>query len=87
MLRLGSNFLYSEPRDHILHSTLKNGKGSEIKMAADTWSGTTHPPGNNFVVMIRGDDVDEAERLFNALSEGGIVCHNGASRDILGGPV
>jgi len=66
-------FSNSEPKDHILHSTLKNGKGSEILMAADTWSGVPHQPGNNFTVMIQSDNVDEAGRLFAALSEGGKV--------------
>jgi PhnB protein len=67
------NFPHSEPKDHILHSTLRNGTGSEILMAADTWSGQSLHPGNNFIVMIQSDDIDETERLFAALSEGGKV--------------
>ncbi len=66
-------FSHSEPRDHILHSTLKNGNGSEILMAADTWAGTPHQPGNNFAVMIQCDSLEENERLFAALGEGGKV--------------
>jgi PhnB protein len=67
------NFSHSEPKDHVLHSTLKNGNGSEILMAADTWSGMPHQPGNNFTVMIQSDNPGESERLFTALSEGGKV--------------
>jgi PhnB protein len=65
------NFSHSEPKDHILHSTLKNGNGSEILMAADSWAGTPHQLGNNFTVMIQSDNVDETERLFAGLGEGG----------------
>lgn len=34
------DFANSEPKDRILHSTLR--KGSEILMAADTWSGMSY---------------------------------------------
>jgi PhnB protein len=67
------SFSHSEPKDHILHSTLKNGAGSDILMAADTWSGQSHQPGNNFTVMIQSNNVEEAEQLFAAISEGGKV--------------
>ncbi len=67
------NFPHSEPKDHILHSTLKDGNGSEILMASDTWSGTIHQPGNNFVVMIQSDNPGESQKLFIALSEGGKI--------------
>jgi PhnB protein len=64
-------FSSSDPKDRILHSTLS--KGSEILMAADTWSGMAHQPGNNVSVMIQCDDVEESERLFAALGDGGKV--------------
>jgi PhnB protein len=64
---------HSEPKDHVLHSTLKNGNGSEILMAADLWAGTPHQPGNNFTVTIQSDNPGEGERLFTALSDGGKV--------------
>ncbi|HEY1758174.1 MAG TPA: VOC family protein [Bryobacteraceae bacterium] len=66
------SFSHSEPPDRILHSTLK-GKGSEILMAADIWSGQQHRTGNNMSVMIQCDDLEENERLFAALGEGGTV--------------
>jgi PhnB protein len=65
------DFANSEPKDRILHSTLR--KGSEILMAADTWSGMPHQPGNNFTVMIQSDSLEETERLFTALGEGGKI--------------
>jgi PhnB protein len=65
------DFSHTEGKHRILHSTLK--KGSEILMAADTWSVTPHQPGNNFTVMIQSDDLAESERLFTALAEGGKV--------------
>lgn len=41
------DFPNSEPKDRILHSTLRK-RWSDILMAADTWSGMAHQPGNNF---------------------------------------
>jgi PhnB protein len=67
------SFSHSEPKDRILHSTLKNREGAEILMAADTWSNQSHQPGNNFTVMIQSDDLVETERLFEAIGEGGKI--------------
>jgi len=64
-------FSPSEPPDRILHSTLK--KESEILMAADRWSSQPYQPGNNFTVMIQSNDLEETERIFAALSDGGKV--------------
>ena len=62
---------HSERPDRILHSTLK--KQSDILMAADIWSSQSYQPGNNVSVMIQSDDLEENERLFTALAEGGKV--------------
>jgi PhnB protein len=67
------NFPHSEPKDHVLHSTLKDGNGSEILMAADNWAGTPHQPGNNFTVMVQSDNPGESQKLFTALSVGGKI--------------
>jgi PhnB protein len=61
-------------KDLIMHATLT--KGSEFLMAADTWGGSGAPPyqkGNNFSVAIQGDSLEENEKFFNALSEGGQI--------------
>jgi PhnB protein len=55
----------------IMHSTLT--KGSPILMAADIMPGTPWQAGNNFSVSVHPESLEETERLFIALSEGGKV--------------
>jgi|ERR1039457_2585215 PhnB protein len=57
--------------DRIMHATLT--KGSPILMAADTMPGTPLQQGNSFSVIIECENLEETERLFTALGEGGKV--------------
>jgi PhnB protein len=60
-----------DAKDRIMHSTLT--KGSSLLMAADTIPGTPLQQSNNFSVVIQWDSLEETERLFTALGEGGKV--------------
>jgi PhnB protein len=59
-----------EWRDMILHATLKIGE--EELLGSDAPPGRYQPPAG-FDVTIALDDLDEARRIFGALSEGGTV--------------
>ncbi|HJZ78804.1 MAG TPA: VOC family protein [Pyrinomonadaceae bacterium] len=62
----------SDPEAKIMHSQLVRA-GAPILMASDTPQPESLQPGNNFSVAIDCDSVDQAERLFAALSRGGEV--------------
>jgi PhnB protein len=57
-------------QDRILHATLKI--GDEELLASDAPPGRYQPPAG-FDVTIALEDLDEAKRVFGALSEGGAV--------------
>lgn len=59
-----------EWRDRILHATLKI--GDEELLGSDSPPGGYQPPAG-FDITIALDDLDEAKRIFAALSEGGRV--------------
>ncbi len=56
-------------KDRIMHAKLTN-EGS-IWMASDTMPGMPFKQGNNFSISIECDSVQELDRLFAALSDGG----------------
>ena len=60
-----------EAKDRILHARLT--KGSAVLMASDTMPGMPFKQGNNFSISIHCESVQELERLFTALGEGGKV--------------
>jgi len=62
-----------EAKDLIMHASLK--KDFEILMAADIWGpgAPYYQKGNNFSVAIQGDSLEENEKLFTALGEGGSI--------------
>lgn len=59
-------------REKIMHVSLPIGQGN-VLMATDACEsmGQTLTVGNNFYVCIAAESKEEAERLFNGLSEGG----------------
>jgi len=61
-------------RDKIMHISLPIGKGN-VLMATDALESMGQPVtmGNNFYICISPDSKEEAERLFNGLSEGGKI--------------
>lgn len=61
-------------KDWIMHATLKIGESANI-MASDTYGDYAKEliEGNNFSISISADSKEEADRLFEALSEGGKV--------------
>lgn len=64
----------AEMKDRIMHVSLPISKET-ILMGSDTggeW-GSDLKIGNNFSISVNTDNLDEARRLFNALSEGGKV--------------
>jgi PhnB protein len=60
----------SDPAAKIMHSQLSHG-GAPILMASDTPPGGSL--GNNFSVSVDCESVDEMERLFTSLSQGGQI--------------
>lgn len=69
----------SDPGAKIMHAQLVRG-GAPILMASDTPQAGSLRAGNNFSVAIDCDSVEEAARLFAALSRGG----DGARRGLNG---
>ena len=57
--------------DRAVHARLS--KGSIVLMASDPPVGTAITQGDNFWINVDCDSVDELERLFNALGDGGKV--------------
>lgn len=60
--------------NRIMHVSLPVG-GNTVLMGSDTpeSSGNKHQPGNNFSISINTDSMEETDRLFNGLSDGGKV--------------
>ena len=58
--------------ERVMHVSLPIGHGS-ILMGSDTSLKHQHTPGNNFSLSLDAASEDEANRLFNGLSEGGNV--------------
>jgi PhnB protein len=54
-----------------MHASLTN--GNAVLMASDTMPGMTFTPGNNVINNVDCESVDEIERVFAAMSEGGKV--------------
>jgi PhnB protein len=62
------------PPDLVIHAALRlGGDPSQLLMASDAWDVESFPPVQGMYVNITVADVDEAERVFAALSEGGEV--------------
>jgi PhnB protein len=63
-----------EVRDKIMHISLPIGNGN-VLMATDALESMGHPVtmGNNFYICISPDSKQEAERIFNGLSQGGKI--------------
>jgi PhnB protein len=59
-------------KDRVMHSriTIKN---QPVLMASDTMPGMPFHPGNNFSVSVGCDSMEEIQRLFKAIEEGGSV--------------
>jgi len=62
----------SDPGAKIMHAQLVR-EGAPILMASDTPQTGSLRPGNNFSIAIDCHSVDEADRLFGALSWGGEI--------------
>ena len=68
-----SNQMPDSEKNRIMHVSLPIGKS--VLMGSDTggeWA-TSFKQGNNFSISISAESKDEADRLFNALAEGGQV--------------
>ena len=61
-------------KDKVMHIALPVGKGNML-MATDAIESMGHKvtPGNNFHLSLEAESKEEAEKLFNALSDGGKV--------------
>lgn len=59
-------------KDLIMHATLRKSSAVFIA-AADSWAGAPYHPGNNFSVIVESDDLEENQRFFDALANGGKV--------------
>lgn len=66
--------LSEEDRKKIMHISLRTESGS-ILMATDVLEsmGQKYIPGNNFYINIETESREEADRIFNQLSEGGKI--------------
>ncbi|SDL17445.1 VOC family protein [Siphonobacter aquaeclarae] len=66
--------LRPEDRDKIMHISLPLGNGN-ILMGTDALESMGHPltVGNNFYLSVQAESKEEAHRLFDGLSAGGIV--------------
>ena len=63
-----------EDKNKIMHITLPI-SGETMLLGSDTggdW-GSSHQQGNNFSISINADSREEADKLFNGLSDGGTV--------------
>jgi PhnB protein len=58
--------------DKIMHIALPLNNGT-ILMASDNCNDESFKQGNNFYISIHADSVDEGQKLFDALAEGGQV--------------
>ena len=70
----GSPVMSADAGEKIMHVSLPLGKET-ILMGSDTggnWAADYHP-GNNITISISADSKEEADKIFNGLSEGGKV--------------
>lgn len=69
----GAEKLPESERSKVMHSALK--VGNDILMAADvpSFAPITINPGNNIRISLSPDSLEESEKVFNALSEGGQI--------------
>lgn len=67
----GSPMAGQAPDDKIMHATLK--VGDTHIMAADNMAPDPFAVGGNIALSVGTDDAGDAERMFNALAEGGRV--------------
>lgn len=66
-----SEHMRDTPPDHILHSKLEN--GNIVIMASDMAHGMIAENGNAYSICLVCDTEEEINRLFNNLSEGGVI--------------
>lgn len=68
------NKVTEDELDKIMHIALPIGNGNFL-MGTDTLEsmGQTLTPGNNFYISISADSKEEADRIFDGLSEGGEI--------------
>ena len=64
--------LSDEVKNRIMHVSLPISKET-VLMGSDTMPGMPFTKGNNFSLSVNAHSREEAEKLFNALSEGGTV--------------
>jgi PhnB protein len=70
----GGKPISAEEGNRIMHISLPVSKET-ILMGSDTggeWA-SNYKPGNNFSVSVTADSKDEADRIFNGISKGGVV--------------
>jgi PhnB protein len=67
--------LSAEDGEKMMHIALPLGSSGNVLMATDALEEMGHKyiPGNNFYLSIHTDNREEADKLFNGLSEGGKV--------------
>lgn len=63
--------LPAEAKDRVSHASLKVGE-TEL-MLSDTFPGQPHQSGNQVTICISTDDKEKAEKMFEALQQGGRV--------------
>jgi PhnB protein len=70
----GTENLFEEEKNRIMHVSLPIGEG-QFLMASDCIKSMGHvlQVGNSNYISIAPDNRDEATRIFNGLSEGGII--------------
>ena len=61
--------------EKIMHIALPLNSGA-VLMGSDTWDHASFKEGNNFFISIHADSVEEGQKLFDALSDGGKVDHS-----------
>ena len=60
--------------EKIMHIALPLNSG-QVLMASDNCNASTFREGNNYYISIHADSVEEGQKLFNALAEGGKPAH------------
>lgn len=61
----------AETKDLIMHAELRS--GDAVLMASDTMPGMTSTVGSNVWICVAPESVEETDRMFNAMKEGGSV--------------
>ena len=60
-----------EAKDRVMHARLA--KGAAVVMASDNMPGMAFQQGDNFSIAVTCDNVDETDRIFNALADQGKI--------------